>query len=86
MAFKVNAINPAGINPVVNNNFNLIMRYLGSSGVILLLIIISFIIANDRLNYNNCMERVKLEYISKKGAAHIAVQCKAFVLDKIMAN
>jgi hypothetical protein len=32
------------------------------------------------------MERVKLDYISKKGAAHIAAQCKAFVLDKIMAN
>jgi len=32
------------------------------------------------------MKRVKLEYISKKGAAHIAAQCKAFVLDKIMAN
>jgi hypothetical protein len=32
------------------------------------------------------MERVKLDYISKKGAAHIAAQCKDFVLDKIMAN
>jgi len=32
------------------------------------------------------MERIKLDYISKKGAAHIAAQCKTFVLDKIMAN
>jgi len=62
------------------------MRYLVPVGVILLLIIISFIFASDRLNYNNCMERVKLDYISKKGAAHIAAQCKTFVLDKIMAN
>ena len=62
------------------------MRYLVPVGVILLLIIISFIFANGQLNYNNCMERVKLDYISKKGAAHIAAQCKAFVLDKIMAN
>jgi len=62
------------------------MRYLVSAGVILLLIIILFIFASDRLNYNNCMERVKLDYISKKGAAHIAAQCKAFVLDNIMAN
>ena len=62
------------------------MRYLVPAGVILLLIIISFIFANNRLNYNNCMERVKLDYISKKGAEHIAAQCKAFVLDKIMAN
>ena len=62
------------------------MRYLASVGAILLLIIISFIFVNDRLNYNNCMERVKLDYISKKGAEHIAAQCKAFVLDKIMAK
>ena len=62
------------------------MRYLASVGVILLLIIISFIFASDRLNYNNYMQRVKLNYISKKGAAHITAQCKAFVLDKIMAN
>ena len=62
------------------------MRYLVSASVILLLIIIAFIIASDRLNYINCMERVKLDYISKKGKAHIAAQCKTFVLDKIMAN
>jgi len=62
------------------------MRYLASVGAILLLIIISFIFVNDRLNYNNCMERVKLDYISKKGAEHIAAQCKAFVLDKIMVK
>ena len=62
------------------------MRHLVYTGVILLLITISFIFARDRLNYNDCMERVKLDYISKKGAAHIAAQCKTFVLDKIMAN
>jgi len=62
------------------------MKYLVPVGVILLLIIISFIFVSDRLNYNNCMERIKLDYISKKGAAHIAAQCKAFVLDKIMVN
>ena len=62
------------------------MRYLVPAGVILLLIIISFIFANNRLNYNNCMERVKLDYISKKGAAHIAAQCKAFILEKIMVK
>ncbi len=26
VAFKINASNPAGINPVVNNNFNLIPK------------------------------------------------------------
>jgi len=62
------------------------MRYLAHAGVISLLIIISFILASDRLNYNNCMERVKLDYISKKGAEHIGAICKAFVLDKIMVK
>jgi len=62
------------------------MRYLVSVGIILLLIIILFIFASDRLNYNNCMERVKLDYISKRGAEHITAQCKAFVLDKIMVK
>jgi len=62
------------------------MRYLAHAGVISLLIIISFILARDRLNYSNCMERVKLDYISKKGTEHIAAQCKAFVLDKIMVK
>ena len=42
--------------------------------------------ASDRLNYNNCMERVKLDYISKRGAEHITAQCKAFVLERIMDN
>jgi len=62
------------------------MRHLIYTGVILLLIIISFIFSSDRLSYNNCMDRVKLDYISKRGAEHIAAQCKAFVLDKIMVK
>ena len=62
------------------------MRYLVHAGVILLLIIISLIFASNRLNYNNCMDRVNLDYISKRGAEHIAAQCKAFVLDKVMVN
>jgi len=37
-------------------------------------------------SYYNCMSATKLDYISKKGAAHISAQCKAFVLDKIFVN
>jgi len=62
------------------------MRYLVPAGIILLLIIILFIFSNNRLNYNNCMERVKLDYISKRGAEHITAQCKAFVLERIMGK
>jgi len=62
------------------------MKYLLYTIAILLVIVISYIFASDRMSYNNCMDRVKLDYISKKGAEHIAAQCKAFVLDKVMAN
>ena len=62
------------------------MKYLLYTIAILLVIVILYIFASDRLSYNNCMDRVKLDYISKKGAEHIAAQCKAFVLDKVMAN
>ena len=62
------------------------MKYLLSTIAILLVIVILYIFANDRFSYNDCMDRVKLDYISKKGAEHIAAQCKAFVLDKVMAN
>ena len=62
------------------------MKYLLYIIAILLVIVISYIFASDRLSYNNCMDRVKLDYISKKGAEHIAAQCKAFVLDKVMTN
>ena len=62
------------------------MKYIFAVILISLFIITSYNIVADRLAYNNCMERVKLDYISKKGAAHISAQCKAFVLDKIFAN
>ena len=59
----------------------------GSMVVVAVLVVaIVYIFASDRLNYNNCMERVKLDYISKRGAEHIAAQCRAFVLDKIMVK
>jgi hypothetical protein len=37
-------------------------------------------------SYYNCMSATKLDYIFKKGAAHISAQCKVFVLDKIFVN
>ena len=49
-------------------------------------LVFKYYFAADRLAYNNCMVGTKLDYISKKGAAHISAQCKAFVLDKIFVN
>jgi len=60
------------------------MKHLPYVFIILLFIIISFIFVSDRLSYNNCMIQVQSDYISKRGAAHVAAQCKAFILEKIM--
>ena len=62
------------------------MKYILAVILISLFIIASYNFAADRLAYNNCMLRTKLDYISKKGAAHISAQCKVFVLDKIFVN
>ena len=62
------------------------MKYILTVISILLFTLTLYNFAADRLFYNNCMGRVKLDYISKKGATHIPAQCKAFVLDKIFAN
>ena len=62
------------------------MKYILAVILISLFAITSYNFATNRLAYNNCMARVKLDYISKKGASHISAQCKAFVLDKIFAN
>ena len=62
------------------------MKYILAVVLISLFTIMSYNFVADRLAYSNCMERVKLDYISKKGAAHIAEQCKAFVLDKIFVD
>ena len=62
------------------------MRYVLSVVAILSLVIISYIFTSDRLAYNNCMIQTKSDYISKRGAEQVAAQCKAFILEKIMAK
>ena len=62
------------------------MRYLLYTITILLFIITSYIFVSDRLSYNNCMIQTKSNYISERGAKHVAAQCRAFILEKIMAK
>ena len=38
------------------------------------------------LSYFNCMSQTKLDYITEKGAAHVAAQCRTFILEKAMTN
>jgi len=60
------------------------MKYLLAAIIISLFISISFIFTSDRLSYNNCMIQAKSNYISEKGSKHVAAQCRAFILEKIM--
>ena len=62
------------------------MKYLLVAIIISLFISISFIFASDRLSYNNCMIQAKSNYISEKGSKHVAAQCRAFILEKIMVK
>ena len=62
------------------------MKYILAVILMSLFTITLYYFAADRLAHNNCMVATKLNYISKKGAAHISAQCKTFVLDKIFVN
>tara|TARA_B100000949_G_C13856761_1_gene274909 strand:+ start:64 stop:240 length:177 start_codon:yes stop_codon:yes gene_type:complete len=53
--------------------------------VIILLSAIIYLVS-DFSGYKNCMSQTKSDYISEKGAKHVAAQCKAFILQKMMAN
>ena len=65
------------------------MKYLFVAIVILVIFLISnrsgyFISKNAA--YKDCMAQAEADYITKKGADHIAAICKAFVLKKIMVK
>ncbi len=61
--------------------------------IVLFIIFAVYLISNksghlisNKAAYKTCMEQVKSDYITKRGADHIAAQCKAFILDKIMVK
>ena len=62
------------------------MKYELAVIIMSLFIFITFISAGDRLDYNNCMIQAKSNYISEKGSKHVAAQCRAFILEKIMVK
>jgi len=37
-------------------------------------------------SYYNCMSQTKYDTITEKGVAHVAAQCKTFILEKAMTN
>ncbi len=48
--------------------------------------VLIFMFSCQNMDYANCMEATKLDYISKKGANHISAQCNAFIKQKIMVK
>jgi len=62
------------------------MKYLLAAIIVSLFISFAFIFVSDRLSYNNCMIQAKSNYISEKGSKHVAAQCRAFILEKIMVK
>ena len=55
------------------------MKILLAVVLISLFTLASYNLAKDRLVFNECMERSKLNYISKKGADHISAICKTYL-------
>ncbi len=60
------------------------MNMLKSSSIALIVAIAMLSYSNINLDYSNCMKATKHNYISKRGAEHIAAQCEAFIKEKFM--
>jgi|TARA_B110001454_G_C12604472_1_gene385974 hypothetical protein len=59
------------------------MKYLS---LVVIAVVLIFISSDLNMDYENCMEATKLDYISKEGADHISAQCNAFIKQKIMVK
>ena len=49
-------------------------------------ILIALAYNSNYISYHNCMSQTKQSYITDKGAAHVAAQCRTFILEKAMTN
>ena len=61
------------------------MKLYGSL-VVAAVLVMAVAYKGNYLSYYNCMSTTKLDYISEKGAAHIAAQCRTFILEKAFTN
>ena len=52
--------------------------------IFLIAVLLFFGFSNSNSDYANCMKATKHDYISKKGAEHIAAQCEAFIKKEVM--
>jgi len=61
------------------------MKLYGSL-VVAIVLVTAVAYQGNYLSYYNCMSQTKSDYITEKGAAHVAAQCRSFILDKAMTN
>ena len=61
------------------------MKLYGSL-VVAIVLVTAVAYQGNYLSYYNCMSQTKSDYITEKGAAHVASQCRSFILDKAMTN
>ena len=63
------------------------MKYLLDSSIAVAAVLVMVIAySSNYLSYYNCMSQTKSETITQKGADHVAAQCKAFILERIMVK
>tara|TARA_B100001123_G_C14793329_1_gene821336 strand:+ start:456 stop:647 length:192 start_codon:yes stop_codon:yes gene_type:complete len=63
------------------------MKYLLDGSIVVAAILTLTIAYNSNyLSYYNCMSQTKSSTITQKGAAHVAAQCRTFILEKAMTN
>ena len=61
------------------------MKLYGSL-VVAIVLVTAVAYQGNYLSYYNCMSQTKSDYITEEGAAHVAAQCRSFILDKAMTN
>ena len=57
-------------------------------GSLLVAVVLATTVAyqGNYLSYYNCMSQTKYDTITEKGAAHVAAQCRTFILEKAFAD
>jgi len=61
------------------------MKLYGSLAIAAVLVM-ALAYKGNYLSYYNCMSQTKLDYITEKGIAHVAAQCRTFILEKAYTN
>ena len=61
------------------------MKLYGSL-VVAAVLVIAVAYQSNYFSYNSCMSQTKYNTITEKGAAHVAAQCRTFILEKAFTN